>query len=262
MNRIVTRIRRWWRGLRDPATLVSDQVWTSLVQGELRRFGLDAGELARLRELTGRFLRRKRVNGAGGQQIGDYERTLIAATACLAILELDIGWYDGWVEVIVYPDEFIVQGTEVDEAGVVHEGSSIRSGEAWGRGPVVLSWRDAVARGDEDMPDDYNVILHEFAHKLDLRSGAANGMPPLHVGMDPKEWQRAFEEAFARLRQQIEHGEPTDIDPYGAEDPAEFFAVVSEQFFELPDVMKRYEPALYEQLKKFYRQDPARRLSD
>jgi len=255
------RIHRWWRGLRDPATLVPDPVWSTLVDGELKRFALDAEELGRVRKLTGQFLRKKVINGAGGQQVGDYERSLIAATACLLILRLDISWYDGWVEVIVYPDEFIVQGRKIDQAGVVHEGPSIRSGESWGRGPVILSWRDIAARmeAEPDVEDDYNVILHEFAHKLDMQNGAANGMPPLHADMEPEEWTRTFEEAFERLQRQLERGEPTAIDPYGAEEPAEFFAVVSEQFFELPGVLKRFEPALYDQLRRFYRQDPASR---
>lgn len=256
---IFARILRWWRGLRYPGTLVSDPVWSMLVEGEVKRFGLDAEEIERLRKLTGLFLRKKVINGAGGQPIGEYERSLIAATACLMILELDFSWFDGWVEVIVYPDEFIVDAVETDQAGVVHEGRSVRSGESWGRGPVILSWGDIVARAGEDVEDDYNVILHEFAHKLDMRSGAANGMPPLHAGMAPKEWTRAFEEAFARLQEQIERGSPTVIDPYGAEEPAEFFAVVSEQFFERPEVLKRFEPDLYGQLKRFYRQDPASR---
>ncbi|MBD3647089.1 MAG: zinc-dependent peptidase [Pseudomonadales bacterium] len=122
----------------------------------------------------------------------------------------------------------------------------------------MLSWADIVS--DEGMQGGYNVILHEFAHKLDMLNGSADGLPPLHKGMVLSEWTRVFQRSFDRLTTEAERGEETLLDPYGAESPAEFFAVASEAFFEMPDALTEFDPALYEQLKQFYRQDPLARM--
>jgi Mlc titration factor MtfA (ptsG expression regulator) len=121
---------------------------------------------------------------------------------------------------------------------------------------VILSWADVENAGDAD---GVNVVIHEFAHKLDMLNGDANGFPPLHSGMSREAWGRAFTEAFKDLCRRVEAGEDTDIDPYAAEAPGEFFAVVSEAFFEMPDIVRETYPAVYAQLAEFYRQDPASR---
>lgn len=131
------------------------------------------------------------------------------------------------------------------------------TGESWLAGPVVLSWADAEMRGDEH---GYNVVIHEFAHKLDMLNGEANGFPPLHAGMDRGAWSRDFSAAYEDCRARLERGEPARIDPYAAESPAEFFAVLSEVFFEIPDAVLAEYPGVYRQLAAFYRQDPAARL--
>jgi len=259
----VSGFARWWREWQERRrrrllrrVLIDDGVWHQVTTDCLDYYQLDEQELARLRELASLFLHHKTVSGAGGFEPTDDQRAVIAAVACLLILELDLDWFDGWHEVIVYPDTFVVRRNDMDEAGVVHEQAQALGGESWGRGPVVLSWQDIADMGE----DGYNVILHEFAHKLDMRNGDANGMPPLHRGMDRAVWTRTFQRAFDHLREQIERGEETAIDPYGAETPGEFFAVASEEFFELPLSLSVHYPDLYDELRQFYRQDPAARM--
>ena len=166
-------------------------------------------------------------------------------------LELGLDWYAGWRGIVVYPGDFRVRRREVDEDGVVHEWDDDLAGEAMPGGPVVISW-DAAAH------DPYiNVVIHEFALKLDLVKGAADGRPPLHPGMDPSAWAAAFTEAYEGFCDAVERVRDTWLDPYAAEHPSEFFAVVSEAFFEDPAETKRRYPDVYEQLRLFYRQDPA-----
>jgi Mlc titration factor MtfA (ptsG expression regulator) len=219
--------------------------------------GLSAQETKRLRETVILFLHDKSVHGAGGLVLEPAMPLLIAAQACLLILNLDIDYFAGWVEIIVYPDEFVPKIEYVDEDGVVHTDLAPRAGEAWLQGPVILSWADVAPRADGD---GVNVVIHEFAHKLDMLNGDANGFPPLHAGMSRRAWAAAFEAAYADFCRRVDAGEETAIDPYAAESPGEFFAVVSEAFFEIPRVVDLDYPELYGQLQQFYRQDPLRRL--
>jgi len=204
----------------------------------------------KLKDLALLFLAEKQFTGTHGLEVSDAMRLSIAAQACLPILELGLDWYSGWTGVVIYPGDFRVRRTEVDEDGVVHEWDDELAGEAMPGGPVVLSW-DAAAH-DPLM----NVVIHEFAHKLDMLDGVADGRPPLHAGMDGRAWQKAFEEAFAGFSDALERGRDTWLDPYAAEHPAEFFAVISEAFFEDPGETRRRYPDVYDQLKLFYRQDP------
>ena len=236
---------------------IPDETWRDVLGAVPVLRALDDGERARLRDLALLFLHEKRIEAAGGLDIDDAMRTRVAALACLPILELGLDCYDGFASVILYPGEFVVRDREhVDEAGVVHVGDDVLSGEAWEAGPVILGWEDVEASGQGD---GYNVVAHEFAHKLDLLDGAVNGLPPLHRGMSVAEWTSTFQAAYDALVRQIERGEETWLDPSAAEDPGEFFAVCSEVFFDTPlDLLVRY-PALYRQLAAFYRQDPAAR---
>jgi Mlc titration factor MtfA (ptsG expression regulator) len=205
----------------------------------------------KLKTLTLLFLAEKEFAGAHGIEVTDRMRVAIAAQACLPILELGLDWYAGWHGIVVYPGDFRVRRKEVDEDGVVHEWVDDLAGEAMPGGPVVISW-DAAAH------DPYiNVVIHEFAHKLDMVNGAADGMPPLHPDMDARAWTAAFTEAYEGFCDALERGQDTWLDPYAAEHPSEFFAVVSEAFFEDPAETKRRYPDVYEQLRRFYRQDPA-----
>ncbi|MDZ7804716.1 M90 family metallopeptidase [Thiohalophilus sp.] len=214
---------------------------------------LNQDELDRLQRLATLFLHDKSLEGAGDLVVTTELKLVIALQACLPILNLGLDWYDGWVSVVIYPAGFTPLHTEMDEYGVVHEVSRPLSGESWERGPVVLSAEDSLGGG---LIDGHNLVIHEFAHKLDMQNGVANGMPPLHRGMSAPQWSKSFSAAYADLQNRIAHGKSVAIDHYAATAPAEFFAVVSEVFFEQPRVVQQTYPAVYQQLVQFYRQDP------
>ena len=217
---------------------------------------LDDEERVRLRELVILFLHGKQISAAGGLEL-DLEKLLgIAIQACIVVLNLGIEHYDGWVEIIVYPDEFTPRQEIRNQEGLIETDEAAYAGQAWLNGPVLLSWAD-VENADE--ADGVNVVIHEFAHKLDMLNGDANGFPPLHSGMSREAWSKAFTSAYDDLRRRVGVGENTEIDPYATESPAEFFAVMSEAFFEIPDLVRTVYPEVYSQLALFYRQDPASR---
>ena len=236
---------------------------------------LTVEENRRLRLISSDFLARKIFSGAAGLEIDELMRIQIAAQACILILELDVDYYDGWRDIIVYPGQFAKTHEVVDEFGVVHTTRDPLAGEAWLSGPVVLSHADVAHTEDAiDRGDGYNVVIHEFAHKLDMLNGEANGYPPLHRGMSKETWKRTFLAAYLAFCRQVDEadararkdgGRALDaipIDPYAAENPAEFFAVISEVFFEMPETVQATFPAVYQQLKAFYKQDPAARLGN
>lgn len=221
--------------------------------------GLTAVEKAHLRELTTLFLHDKRFIGAHGLQLTAAMRLEIAVQACLPILKLGLDLLSEWMSVIVYPDDFRVDHDITDEDGIVHHESEELSGEAWERGPLIVSWAEV----EEDRlygDHGHNVVIHEIAHKLDMLDGAANGRPPLHYRMPGEPWTEALSAAYKHLQRRPEHGRDTDFDAYAASSPAEFFAVASEYFFAAPAILHEHFPAVYRQLQLYYRQDPLRRL--
>ena len=220
--------------------------------------GLTADEQVRLREAASLFIHDKAFSAAGGADVDDDTQYLIALQACLLTLNLSEDSYRGWNEIILYPDEFLRHHEETDEAGVVHHSRDILAGESWHGGPLVLSIADVAASG---RADGFNVVLHEFAHKLDMLNGDANGFPPLHRGMDATIWARDFTAAYENLCARVDADEDTAIDPYATTDPAEFFAVLTEVFFETPHILHTEYPAIYRQLQQFYRQHPLARLT-
>lgn len=248
---------RWRRGRAAQRSPVNTAEWSAVIQRFSFLRALNADEQSRLRDLIAAFLNEKSLQGAGGLTISRDIELVIAAQACLLVLNIDLEYYDDWIEIIVYPDEFIVDHEYMDEDGVMHHVRAPLSGEAWEQGPVILSWVDAEAA---DGGDGYNVVMHEFAHKIDMRNGAADGFPPLHADMDREAWTQTFTAAFEDLERRLEAREDILIDEYAAEDPAEFFAVLSELFFERPDALQQDYPAVYEQLSQFYRQNPLSRL--
>ena len=219
--------------------------------------GLDDAERADLRTLAERLLMGKTLTPAGGAEPRGGDVAAVAAFAALPILGLGASWYEGWNEVILYPAGFIHEGEETDEAGVVHKVRHVRAGEAWQGGPLVLSLDDVEASG---WREGYNVVIHEFAHKLDMNNGAVDGLPALHGELTALEWSSAFKPAYKDFCRHVDADEDTEIDPYASESPAEFFAVLSEYFFEAPDVLIAHYPAVYEQMRRFYRQNPMERL--
>jgi len=218
--------------------------------------GLTADELTRLREAASLFIHDKTFSAAGGADVDDTTQWVIALQACLLTLNLTEDSYRGWSEIILYPDEFLRQREEVDEAGVVHHSRDILAGESWHGGPLVLSLADVATSGQTD---GVNVVLHEFAHKLDMLNGDANGFPPLHRGMDATAWAHDFTTAYEDLCARVDAGEDTPIDPYATYDPAEFFAVLTEVFFEAPQLLYAEYPSIYRHLQQFYRQHPLAR---
>jgi len=214
---------------------------------------LDASERTRLHEAASLFLHDKTFSAAGGAEVDSATPLAIALQACLLTLNLGEASYRGWSEIILYPDEFLRPREEMDEAGVVHHSRDILAGESWLGGPLVLSLADVEASGQAD---GFNVVLHEFAHKLDMLNGDANGFPPLHRGMDAAAWAQDFSTAYEDLCRRVDSGEDTAIDPYATADPAEFFAVLTEVFFETPHLLDAEYPAVYRQLQQFFRQHP------
>lgn len=220
--------------------------------------GLTTEEQERLREQASLLIHDKAFSAAGGAEVNESMQLVIAVQACLLTLNLGEESYRGWSEIILYPEEFLRHREEMDEAGVVHHTRDILAGESWHGGPLVLSLADVEASGQAD---GFNVVLHEFAHKLDMLNGEANGYPPLHRGMDAAAWAHDFSTAYEDLCTRVDAGEDTAIDPYATYDPAEFFAVLTEAFFETPRVLEAEYPAIYRQLQQFYRQHPLARLA-
>lgn len=252
----------WFRDWRRARILrqapVDDGRWRRTAARYPFTASLTAAERERLRELVTLFLHEKGIHGAGGMIVDDDMRLAIAVQACILILNLGLDYYRGWVEVIVYPDEFVAEHEFVDEAGVAHQVESVMTGESWEGGPVILSWADATEGGRGAV---YNVVIHEFAHKLDMLNGEPNGFPPLHADMSRAVWAQAFTAAYEDLCRKVDDDVPLDVDEYAAESPEEFFAVMSEVFFESPFLLQSMYPAVYTQLVQFYRQDPAARMT-
>ena len=217
---------------------------------------LSASEQARLRVLATFLLHDKALEPVQGLALTPAMAARLAAMASLPILNLGLRWYRGWHSIVLYPDLFVPPREVVDGAGVVHRVHAPLEGEAWQQGPVILSWAGIATTGS---PPGHNVVLHEMAHKLDMLNGEANGFPPLHGRMSRRSWSRTFQAAYRELERCVQGGGPPPLDPYGLENPGEFFAVASEAFFEAPRTLRDFDRDLYQQLTLFYKQQP---LSD
>ncbi|MBK1643337.1 hypothetical protein CKO25_01435 [Thiocapsa imhoffii] len=249
----------WWQGrvLAHERARIAPHNWEQVWEALPLLADLTEAESRRLADLALLFLREKRIDPAQGLELTDPMRLAIALQACLPILELGLDWFTGWYAVILYPEEFVPEREVVGDDGVVWIEHEAKSGEAWEQGPVILSWADVAASCERD---GYNVVIHEFVHKLDLRDGAANGCPPLHPEMSPRQWTDTFAAAYQDLCDRVDAGDATPFDSYATESPAEFFAVISESFFEVPKRLHAEYPGVYEQLRAFYRQDPLARM--
>ncbi|MBS0370288.1 MAG: zinc-dependent peptidase [Proteobacteria bacterium] len=246
--------RRWRRRRTADRMQVAPSQWERIEQSLPFLDFLPAPDRPRLRRLALEFLADKQIHGAEGVNVTDDMLLSIALQACLPILHIGLDAYADWVGIVVYPGDFIIPRTVIDEDGIVHEYDDEVLGEAWEGGPVLLSWFDGEAQ-----PEGINVVIHEFAHKLDMGNGEVDGYPALPADMSATDWAAAFQPAFDDFCRRVDGGEDTLLDPYGAEHPAEFFAVMSEAFFETPGLLKSEYPAVYRQLSLFYRQDPVAR---
>jgi Mlc titration factor MtfA (ptsG expression regulator) len=255
------------------ARAIAPALWEQATAEWLFMRGLPDDDEQRLKGLAEQFIAGKHYSGTHGLEVDDRMRVEIAAQACILVLELGAEWYEGWSEIIVYPSQFAPEREVMDEDGIVHLTNDPMAGEAWLGGPVVLSYEDVALAGDEDQRvAGYNVVIHEFAHKLDMRNGDPNGFPPLHAGMSAAAWKGAFAPAYEDFCRRVDATDRLSerraqaaldalpIDPYAAESPGEFFAVASEAFFETPELLEPAYAAVYAQLRLFYRQDPLARL--
>jgi MtfA peptidase len=251
-----------WRRWRDQSILKRRPIPEAMWEATLRHFPflaqLSAHDGQRLRELATLFLARKEFSGAHGLAVTDEMAVAIAAQACLPILQLGLSWYDGFVGIVVHADEVVARREVMDEDGVVHHYDEPLAGEAMEGGPVTLSWRD-VADAGTSAEWGYNVIVHEFAHVLDMRDGEADGVPPLPSRAARDEWQAVLEAEYQLFCEQVDAEADTLLDPYGAEAPGEFFAVACEAFFVSPLDLQAEHGELYRLLSGFFRQDPALR---
>lgn len=209
-----------------------------------------------LQNLIKVFLHDKRFVGCGGQEINDEIRVTIAAQACLLLLNRNSSQYDQLQSVLVYPSTFVAIRQVRDELGLVSTAHTELLGESWSQGKVVLAW-DNVENGVLNLQDGHNVVLHEFAHQLDHETGATNGAPVLQTRGAYKSWAQVFSKEFEDLQRQASQQQQSLMDHYGATNPAEFFAVATETFFECPLQMHRNHEELYRELVDFYRVDPA-----
>jgi len=216
---------------------------------------LPAALRERLHLLVKQFLHQKHFTGAGGLEITDEIRVTIAAEACLLILNRPSGVYPGLRYLIVYPSAFVVHHEEIDEDGIVDLEPEDRLGESWHNGKVILAW-DSVLRGSRNFTDGQNVVLHEFAHQLDNENGDADGAPALGHEHSYRSWAGVLSDEFEALREASWNDEESLLDHYGATNPAEFFAVATETFFENPWRMAEYHGPLFEALRGYYRIDP------
>lgn len=235
--------------------------WLATVHSSLPVYtALSQAEQRRLQQLILLFIAKKRFYGCAGLVITDEIRVTIAAEACLLLLHQGWAVYPKLYSVLVYPGAFRVSREEHRADGTVSEEENHLLGESWGNGKVILSWDD-VEQGVSDFTDGHNVVLHEFAHQLDGESGSTNGAPALRRN-SYRSWATVFSSNFDDLQRRAAHERTTVMDRYGATNPAEFFAVATETFFEKPHQLYQKRRDLYEELSKYYQMDPRQWHSD
>jgi MtfA peptidase len=253
----------WWQGLRRKREAralarraVPDALWDACVAALPFIATRPAEQRERLRRMVSLFLDRKEFSGAQGFVVTDAIALAVAAQACLPVLELGVDQYDGFVGIVMHGDVVRAPREQTDEHGIVHAWDEELAGEAMEGGPLMLSWADVLAEGDVTQTA-YNVVIHEFAHVLDMRDGSADGVPLLPSAAERRAWIEVLMPEYDRFCERVVCGYETVLDSYAAEAPDEFFAVASEAFFVTPRALKEEQPALYRLLSSFYKQDPA-----
>ena len=250
-----------WQQLREERLLRKRAIPEALWRLTLARYPFlarrSAEDRQHLRRLATLFLDRKEFTGAGGFEVTDEVAVAVAAQACLPILHLDLSLYDGFVGIVMHGDEVVARREVMDDDGVVHRYDEVLTGEAMEGGPVTLSWHDVASAG-ESAELGYNVVIHEFVHKIDMQDGAADGVPPLPSRAARAAWLATISQAYERFCDELDADVETFLDPYGAEDIDEFFAVAAEAFFVAPREFARHHPDLHQLFREYFRQDPVR----
>ena len=246
-----------WLRKRSAPREIPDSLWQSVLARYPFLSHRAPAELERVRALAADFLAHKEFTGANGFVITDEVALSIAAQAVLPVLHLGLAWYGDFVGIVVHPDEVVAKRTAMDEAGVVHHWEEVIAGEAMDRGPVMLSWRD-VASAAQGAHENYNVVIHEFVHKIDMRDGAADGCPPLRSAAARKAWLEVMQREYAAFREKAIvaerfGGDETWLDPYGATSIDEFFAVAAEGYFVAPQRFREEHAALAQLFDGFFR---------
>ncbi|KQW42369.1 hypothetical protein ASD88_22740 [Pelomonas sp. Root662] len=257
---MILRALRYWREQRAVQRhSIPDGLW----QLTLLRYPFLAqrseDDLAELRRLSSLFLSTKEFHGVDGFEVTDEVAVAVAAQACLPVLRLGLAWYDGFVGIVMHEGEVVAQRSYQDEDGVVHEYDEELAGEAMEGGPLMLSWNAIAVSNDPTQfsaDNVFNVVIHEFAHVIDMRDGLADGVPPLDAD-ERERWITVIDAEWESFCKRIDAGQETLIDPYGGEAVEEFFAVAVEAFFAAPAAMRAEEPAMYDLLAGFFKQDPA-----
>jgi Mlc titration factor MtfA (ptsG expression regulator) len=249
-----------WRAHRERRIVqrraISDALWAETLASLPFLARWSAADLAELRRLSSLFLHEKEFTGAGGLELTDAIALRIAVQACLPVLRAGLAPYRGFVGIVVHPDEVVAARESVDDDGVVHEYDEVLSGEAMEGGPVMLSWTD-VREAGASADWAYNVVIHEFAHVIDMGDGLADGIPPLPDAGARRRWAAVLEAEFEAFCRRVDSDEDTTLDPYGASGVDEFFAVAVEAFFVAPQAMRDEHPQLYALFAGYFGQDPA-----
>ena len=234
--------------------------WSGIIERNVPFFkGLDTEERGHLENLIKVFINEKHFEGCGRLQITAEMKVTISAQAFLLLLNLEHNYYDELVSILVYPSGFNHKGVSYNEGGTITEEDVPVSGLSYSRGVVILSWPDTIG-GSRNTEDGHNVVFHEFAHQLDQLDGSVNGAPVLESREQYRDWGRVLTREYRELQEDVAGRRKSVIREYGASAPAEFFAVVTEIFFEKPHQLKEDHPELYEEFKRYYKQDPAQRL--
>ncbi|HET9643321.1 MAG TPA: M90 family metallopeptidase [Burkholderiaceae bacterium] len=257
---MLNRLRQYWQRQREERALerraIPDALWALTLERYPFLANRSEDDRSELRRLASLFLDEKEFTGIDGFVVTDDIAVAVAAQACLPVLRLGLESYHSFVGIVMHADEVVAQRTHVDEAGVVHHYDEVLTGEAMEGGPVMLTWNDVRDAG-ELASWAYNVVIHEFAHVLDMTDGVSDGVPLLPTQAARAQWLEVLLPEYDRFAERVVCGHETVLDPYGAESPDEFFAVASEAFFVAPLGMKKEQPALYRLLSSYYRQDPA-----
>ena len=231
-------------------------LWNAIVENNLPIYSsLSPVERRRLQGHIQVFLAEKQFIGCGGLQVTEEMKLIIAAVACLLLLNERGKYFPKLRSILVYPSTYFVNETTYTENYIVEERRVARLGESWTNDQLVLSW-EQVKQDTRNWMDGHNVVLHEFAHQLDQEDGKAEGVPILQANSDYNLWAQVMTEAYQQLCYDVQRGAKTVMDSYGATNPAEFFAVATETFFEKPQQLLKKHPALYEQLQRYYQLDP------